>query len=274
MKRLASFFYWFVSKRYEINIKGNNVLEGGGPRLYLPNHQAEIDPVIIMTIIGKHHVASPMISATYYNLPILKSFLKRLGAVSVSDLDQGVRDVSVMDTIRDGAIKAFAEGKSILLYPAGQLSNQGYEKIFNKQSAYSLVQDSTDELKIIAVRINGLWGSMWSRAWIGISPPFISTLLKSVFLFFTNLIFFIPKRKVEVEFIDITKDAKENSKSLSRREFNQYLEELYNVKGEENARFIKHHFLQANSKRTLPKNIKSVVSRNINSIIYTKIPEE
>jgi len=274
MKRIAKFFYWFVSKRYDIKVKGEELLDGGGPRLYLPNHQAEIDPVIIMTIIGKYHVASPMISATYYNLPLLKSFLKKLGAVSVSDLDQGVRDVSVMDTIRDGAIKAFAEGKSILLYPAGQLSDQGYEKIFNKQSAYSLVQDSTDELKIIAVRINGLWGSMWSRAWIGVSPPFISTLLKSVFLFFINLIFFIPKRKVEVEFIEITKEAKEKSKNLSRREFNQYLEKIYNIKGEENARFIKHHFLQPKSNKTLPKRIKSIVSGDVKSINYTKIPEE
>ena len=274
MKRTAKFFYWFISKRYDISIKGESLLVGGGPRLYLPNHQAEIDPVIIMTIIGKHHVASPMISATYYNLPLIKSFLKKLGAVSVSDLDQGVRDVSVMDTIRNGAIEAFAEGKSILLYPAGQLCNQGYEKIFNKQSAYSLVQDSKEELKIIAVRINGLWGSIWSRAWIGVSPPFITTLLKSVFLFFINLIFFIPKRKVEVEFIDITKEAKENSRDLSRREFNQYLEELYNINGEENARFIKHHFLKSESKRTLPKRIKSIVSRDVKSINYTKIPEE
>ncbi len=273
MKRFAYFINWILSARYDIHIKGVELLKGDGIRLYIPNHQAEVDPIIVMSEIGKYHLVSPIISAMYYNIPIAKSLLKKLKAVPVSDLDQGVRDVKVMDTIREGAKTAFSEGKSIILYPSGQLPNQGHEKILNKRSAYLLINDSTDDLRIIAVRINGLWGSMWSRAWIGVSPPFVKTLLKSVFLVFANLFFFLPKRRVEVEFIDITKEAKEKAKKLNRREFNAYLEDLYNIKGEEKARFIKHHFLMPKLTRKLPKRIKGVISNDVSTITYTKISE-
>ncbi len=274
MKNAAFLLNWILSRRYNIHLKGQELLKGDGIRLYLPNHQSEMDPVIIMTEIGKYHIASPMISSQYYNLPLINALMKKIRAVPVSDLDQGVRDVSVMDTIREGAINAFAEGKSILLYPSGQLTNQGYEKISNKQSAYSLVQDSTDEIQIIAIRINGLWGSMWSRAWIGVSPAVIGTFIKSVFLLIANLIFLMPKRRVEIEFVDITEEAKENANKLSRREFNEFLEKIYNVKGEENARFIKYHFLMPRLKRKLPERLNSIISDDVSSIVYTEIPKE
>ena len=273
MKKYAYFFNWILSRRYDIIVEGKDVLKGGGSRLYLPNHQAEVDPMILMTEIVKQHNVAPMISAQYYNLPIIKHYMKKLGAVAVADLDQGVRDVSVMDTIRDGAKSAFSEGSSILLYPAGQLASQGYEKIFNKQSAYSLVNDSDDNLKIIGVRIYGLWGSIWSRAWLGVSPSFFPVFLKSIFFFFSNLIFFLPKREVRIEFHDITNEAKEKAKSLRRREFNEYLEEFYNVNGEEKLRYIKHHFLQGKLNKKMPNKIKGIISSSTKEIEFTKLSD-
>jgi len=99
-------------------------------------------------------------------------------------------------------------------------------------------------------------------------------MLRPALFVFANLIFLNPKRRVEIEFFDITKEAKENAKKLSRREFNVYLEGLYNVHGEENARFIKHHFLSPKLKKELPKKIKSVKSDDVKSINYSKIPEK
>ena len=190
MKKFARVLNWILSRRYKVVMKGEEVIDHNGPHLYLPNHQAEIDPVVLMAILQKSHKVAPMISEQYYNIPIFTKLLDMVGSVPVSDLDQGVRDANVMKTISDAAFKAFENGQSILLYPAGQLCNQGYEKVGNKQSAYNIVKDSPDNLKIIAVRMSGFWGSIWSRAWIGVSPAFLPTFVKSIAIWFANLIFF------------------------------------------------------------------------------------
>ena len=270
MKTVAKTLYWILSRRYNVEIKGEEVLSEKGPKIYLPNHQAEVDPIVLLSAIQMYHKAAPMISAMYYNVPVFKQFLDAIGAVPVSDLDRGVRDPNVMNTISDAANTAFNKGDSILLYPAGHLCNQGYEDIGNKQSAYNIVKSSPDELKVIGVRMAGFWGSRWSRAWSGVSPNFTKLFLLSVFWWFSNLIFFIPKRKVVFEFFDITKEAKDKAKNSKRREFNEFLEELYNKNGEEKIRYIRHHFLAPKVKKTVPSKIKGVVNDNIKEIVFIK----
>ncbi len=272
MKKLAKLFYWFLSKRYDVKISGQELLSDDAPRLYLPNHQAEMDPVMLLTIIQRKHKAAPMVSAMYYNIPFLKGFLKLLGAVPVSDLDMGVRDANVMKTIANAANDAFEKGMSILLYPAGHLCDQGYEKIGNKQSVYNIVKTAPDNLKIIGVRIHGFWGSSWSRAWSGISPSAFSAFLKSFAWLLMSLIWFMPKRKLEFEFVDITNEAIEKAKTLKRRDFNIFLEEFYNIRGEEKIRYIPMHFLASKkAQRSTPKNITGVISDNISKIEFIKI---
>jgi len=270
MKIIARILNWILSRRYSIEIKGEEILKEKGPRLYLPNHQAEVDPMVLLSVIQMYHKAAPMISAMYYNVPVFKPFLDLMGSVPVSDLDKGVRDPNVMKTISDAANTAFAKGNGVLLYPSGHLCNQGYEDIGNKQGAYNIVGSSPDDLRIIGVRMAGFWGSKWSRAWSGVSPNFTKALLISAFWWFSNLIFFIPKRKVVFEFFDITKEAKQNAKNLKRREFNEYLEKIYNKNGEEKIRYIRHHFLAPKIKKSVPKRIKGVVSDNIKEIVFIK----
>jgi len=270
MKNVARLLYWILRRRYKVEIKGEEMLLGKGPRIYLPNHQAEVDPIVLLSLIQTYHKAAPMISAMYYNVPVFKQFLNWIGAVPVSDLDRGVRDPNVMKTISDAANVAFNKGNSILIYPAGHLCNQGYEDIGNKQGSYNIIKSLPDEVKIIGVRMAGFWGSKWSRAWSGVSPDFTKLFLESVFWWFSNLIFFIPKRKVVFEFFDITEDAKYKAKNLKRREFNEYLEKIYNKNGEEKIRYIRHHFLAPKVKKAVPKRIKGVVNDNIKEIVFIK----
>ena len=90
---------------------------------------------------------------------------------------------------------------------------------------------------------------MWSVAWKGEKPKFLPTFLKGVFYVFAGLIFFLPKRKVTFEFVDITEEAKVEAKS-DRRAFNTYLDEFYNVYGAEEATYIGHfpYFPKLNKK--------------------------
>jgi long-chain-fatty-acid--[acyl-carrier-protein] ligase len=255
MKFLAIFYGFFLRLRYKLIIKGIDEIKGKKSNLFLPNHQAEVDPQLVMSVILRYGKVAPMISAAYYNLPILKSLFKLMGAVSVPDFDRGARDVNVMKKLEDAALTALKADRGILLYPSGQLAGQGYERIFNKQSAYEITRKLPEKSNVIGVRISGLLGSIWSRAWTGKSPDFFPTYLKSVWFVIANLFFFLPRRTVVIEFKDITKEAKEKASTLDRRGFNTYLEEFYNIHGEEKPLFLKHYFYAPRLKRQLPQSI-------------------
>jgi 1-acyl-sn-glycerol-3-phosphate acyltransferase len=227
--------------RYRISIKGSEILQNNSPVLFLPNHQALVDPVILLSHIYRFTTAIPVVSEKYFDMPVVKWYFKRLGAVRVSDLETGSRDTQVLKTITRSVFKGLRRNKNIVIYPSGQIAGQGYEKIFNKKSAYHIVRTIPEDVQIIGVRLTGLWGSMWSKAKTGKSPNFFVQLLKGIFYVFANLLFFLPKRSVSIEFEDLTSICKEKV-LLGQKQFNSFLEEFYNLHGEEPVLFLKHIF--------------------------------
>jgi 1-acyl-sn-glycerol-3-phosphate acyltransferase len=227
--------------RYRISIKGSEILQNESPVLFLPNHQALIDPIILLSHIYRFSTAIPVVSEKYFNIPVVKWYFKRLGAVRVSDLETGSRDTQVLKLITRSVFKGFRRNKNIVIYPSGQIAGQGYEKIFNKKSAYHIVKRIPEGVQIIGVRITGLWGSMWSKAKTGKSPNFFVQLLKGTFYVLANLLFFLPKRTVSIEFEDLTTIGKEKV-ILGQKPFNSFLEDFYNLHGEEPILFLKHIF--------------------------------
>lgn len=270
MKLIVKLFRFFFSLRYKVEIKGLELVKQAGGALVLPNHQALIDPQILGAYIFKHRPIVPVVTEGMYNVPVLNKLFRKMGAIPVSDLQAGSRDTDVLKNVHRAMLQALNEERCVLLYPAGQISGQGYEKIFNKQSAWLLVQDAPADTRILGVRLHGLWGSMWSRAWVGKTPPLVSTYVKAIAMIFANLLFFVPKRKVTIEFVDITTEARKMA-AFDRRTFNNYLESFYNVRGEEPVLFLKHFFFARASKRQLPQRIEGSVSDAAQSVAQPSI---
>lgn len=249
-------YTFILSRRYRVKIKGVELLQKKGGKLILPNHQSHIDPQIIGTLFYKYTEIVPVVNESFFKIPFVSFFLKRWGAIPVAEFKKGNRDPHVMNTIFAGVNTALEEGKSVIIYPSGQLQELGIEKIKNKQSAHVVVSNLSDEstTRILGVRISGLWGSTFSKAWTGKQPPFLPVFIKGIGYFFANLIFLSPKRDVHFEIIDITDEAKQQSKN-DRRTFNTYLEQFYNVNGIEEPSYIKHFFFAPTSKRKLPERI-------------------
>jgi len=248
--------------RYRISIKGSDILRNNSPILFLPNHQALVDPVILLSHIYRFTTVIPVISEKYFDMPVVKWYFKRMGAVRVSDLETGSRNTQVLKSIIHSVIKGFRRNKNIVIYPSGQIAGQGYEKIFNKKSAYHIVRIIPDNVQIVGVRIHGLWGSMFSKAVTGKSPDFFLQLLKGAFYILANLLFFLPKRTVSIEFEDITSIAKEKA-IPGQTQFNLFLEDFYNLHGEEPALFVKHIFYLPQLKRkTLQDNNPMIAGLN------------
>ena len=98
---------------------------------------------------------------------------------------------------------------------------------------------------------------MRSNARTGQSPDLLRGILKGLRYLLANLFFFLPKRKVELEFSDQT-DAFKSASQGSLEEFNQALEVFYNVKGEEKVHYIPHYCYYNDVKnKQLPEEIKS-----------------
>ncbi|NQU55537.1 MAG: 1-acyl-sn-glycerol-3-phosphate acyltransferase [Bacteroidetes bacterium] len=245
--KVATIVRVLLSLRYKISVKGSEILKKSSPLFILPNHQALIDPFIIMSQTFRYTKAIPVVSSTFYDIPLLKSIFLGLGAVRVSNLEAGSRNTNVLNEITRSVLKGFGRGKSVVLYPSGQLAVQGYEKIFNKKSAHKIVSKIPDDVKVIGVRITGLWGSMWSKARTGQTPNLFVQILKGFFYILANLIFFLPRRTITIEIEDLTLKAKTNAQ-MGIKPFNLFLEDYYNFHGEENPNFLRHFFIPLNKK--------------------------
>lgn len=230
-----------LSRRYRITHKNIDLLKKEGPKLILPNHVSHIDPQLMSIIIYEYNDFIPVAAARFFKVPVVRYFLRKLDGIKVHDFKKGSRDINLIKTIETNLIEAFKNNKSALIFPSGQLSSDGIERIYNKQSAFSMVGKLPDNVSVIGVRITGLWGSMWSKAWNGKRPVFLSTFFIGIFYFFANLIFFCPKRNVSIEYVDITKEAKNQAKT-TRKDFNLFLEKFYNENGPEKPTFIRHLF--------------------------------
>ncbi|MBN4072893.1 1-acyl-sn-glycerol-3-phosphate acyltransferase [Crocinitomix catalasitica] len=241
-------YYFFLCRRYRIKIIGEDLLKDSGAKFIIPNHPAQIDAQILGSLAGQYCEVVPVVSEHFVNMPIVGLIFRRMGAISVSDISAGNRDPHVMKNIFSEVMTAFENGKSPILYPAGQIKTKAAEHIGNKQSAYRIITEMPANVPIIGVKITGLWGSIWSSANRKSKPKFGITFIKSVFYTFANLVFFTPKREVSIEFIDISENARLEAKG-KRHDFNKYLEKFYNSPQVEEATYIRHFFYLPRLKR-------------------------
>ena len=238
---VSAIFLFFLRRRYRVEIIGEEFFKRKGAKLVLPNHPAQIDAQLLGVISSKYWDVVPVVSERFVNMPVIGYFMRKLNAVPVSDLSLGKRDVNVLKNVTAGVINALENDGSVILYPAGSIKLTALERIGNKQGTHKILNEIPENVPIIGVKIIGLWGSMWSTEITGKKPNFGLTLLKGFGYMFANLIFLVPKRKVTIEFTDISLEIREKAK-LPRREFNQYLESFYNSAGPEPVQRVRHLF--------------------------------
>ena len=228
-KFVASLFRAALWLRYKTVISGKELMSSPQPKLFLPNHQSLVDPVIIVTKILQYQKVSSAVSENYFENRLFRAILNWIEAIPVTDLERrGNRDTDVLKKMVDGTIKALLLGKNALIYPSGQLSSQEQEKIGNKQGVYRIIPLVPDDAIIVGIRVRGLWGSSWSRAATGKTPDFMRVFRRGVWFLIKHGIFFAPRRKVFLEMIDITKETKEKAATSDRRAFNRFLEDFFN----------------------------------------------
>ncbi len=163
----------------------------------------------------------------------------------------------------------------MLFYPAGRHTGQGYEKVYNKTGAWYLASNLPEGVRIYGVRVRGLWGSIWSNAWTGKSSRLFKNYFRGMGIIFGNLLFFVPKRKIIIDIVDITDEAIKKSQE-GLKNFNTYLENFYNKYGEEKVLYQKHFFFMPKYNKELPKSIENSFEewQKISKINEAQVPDE
>lgn len=230
---LLSLIRFGISLRYRIHVVGLDELKddlpsGPGGILFLPNHPTVmIDPSITTTEILRVFPVRPVIVDFMYYLPGVHYLMNLLRAVPIPNfsVSSNSHKVRRMDLALEEIERGLERGENFIFYPAGKVKLSAKEQIGGTSGLHKILTEAT-HYKVVLVKITGLWGSRFSRAFP--KEPMGKTFLWGIKRTFKNLLFFNPRRDVQIEFMAAPDDFPFKE---SRRVQNAYLEDWYNDMG-------------------------------------------
>ncbi|NMC62844.1 MAG: 1-acyl-sn-glycerol-3-phosphate acyltransferase, partial [SAR324 cluster bacterium] len=240
-KILALLAHFLLSLRYKVELKGIECLKGKRGALILPNHPAEIDPVILTVAAWRYIKLRPLVLEKYYFLKWVHAAMKLIQAIPVPDMDTepGPNKRRRVFRAMEQTINAIKAGENILLYPAGSVTKAGRERLGGSSGVYTILQSSPN-VPIILVRTRGLYGSIFSKALTGgVSPDFLVTLWQGFKILLSNLIILAPRREVRLEFEELPEDFPRKGSLVEQ---NRWLEQWYDKDGGEQISLISRKF--------------------------------
>lgn len=220
---------WF---RYKITVKGleklnKETLNKPGGILFLPNHPTVfVDASIANLAIYPKFTARPLVIEYMYRMPFNNWAMRMVDAIPVPNFYTSTNSLKRKrnEKIIEEVIQGLHHRQNFMIFPSGRVKYTAYEAIDGASAVHRLVQEAPDA-NVVLIRIKGLWGSSFSRALTGQNPAMFATILRGVKHVLKNLIFFTPRRHIEVELEPAPADFPYGA---DRIEFNKYLEHWYN----------------------------------------------
>lgn len=231
IKVLCTLGRFLFSLRYKVEVKGlediedKNFTKKGGV-LFLPNHPAHVDPIMLGIHLWPKCAYRPLAIEYMYNQKVVHSFMRLMKALPIPNFESSVNDIKLKkaEQVMQIMQRGLKRGSSFMLYPAGRLKHTGKEVIGGASATHRLLQECP-EANVVLIKTTGLWGSRFSRALTGQSPKFMQMVKEGALYVLKNFIFFMPRRRVLIEF---SLEPKDFPKKGSRIELNRYLENWYN----------------------------------------------
>lgn len=230
-----------TSLRYRVEIEGLEQLRNvRGPMLVLPNHPGYIDPVLVVSRLGAPLHLRPLVTTDMYRLPALRPLMHGLNALEVPSFEQHSQRAheDVAEVIRR-VVAGLDRGDKFLIYPSGRIERDGLEHIGSSWAVPAILQQRPDTT-VALLRTSGLWGSMGTRAITGKAPDLGECFWRALGVLFSNLIFFVPRRRVKMTVEVIPKNE---LPGFAREQLNPFLESWYNRGLSPEPVFVPYHFL-------------------------------
>jgi acyl-CoA synthetase (AMP-forming)/AMP-acid ligase II/1-acyl-sn-glycerol-3-phosphate acyltransferase/acyl carrier protein len=233
--------------RYRIRIVGLAQLEPQDNRgiLFLPNHPALIDPIIMMVELTARFRVGVLADKAQLERPVIGLLAKRVSTKAILDpaKDRGVR--GQIEQQLGELTGGLNQGQAFLVYPAGRTYRQSLEDL-GSNSAVETIVHACPDIRIVMVRTRGLWGSSFSRA-SGRVPSVVGALKCGLLGLLKSGLLFGPRRTVSIEFfepMDFPRDAE-------RSTINRYLERFYNENATGNT-YVPYSIWERGGIRVLP----------------------
>ncbi|MBL7141217.1 MAG: 1-acyl-sn-glycerol-3-phosphate acyltransferase, partial [Planctomycetes bacterium] len=246
LRWFAQFAVWL---RYRVCTRGLDDVARRGTRgiLFLPNHPALIDPVIVGTTLLKTFRARFLADEDQIDLFFIRNLARRVGVIPIPD--PGKLGTNARKAVEAGlarCVEALRSGDNVVIYPAGRIM-RGREENLCGNSAVRWILDQIPDARVVLVRDRGLWGSRFSYAW-GKVPSVGQVLRKGIGALLACGIFFAPRRQVDLEFVE----ADDIPRGATRGDLNRWLEGFYNADAPP-ATYVPYTFWERGGLRELPE---------------------
>jgi len=221
LRCLVRFLLWL---RYRVEIRGLRAVAAKGTSgiVFLPNHPALIDPIILVTLLHKRFKPRAVADEEQISRPVIRTLARRLGVLPMPSVTkQGPAVRAAIEGVIDEAIRQLNAGENLLFYPAGHAQRSGREDLRGNSGVERIVRQAPDA-RIVLVRTSGLWGSSFSWAG-GRAPNVAAAVRRGALALLASGIFFAPRRKVLVEFVE----PPDFPRHAPRDAINAYLEAFY-----------------------------------------------
>lgn len=211
--------------RYRVRVRGLEAVLARGRTgiLFLPNHPALIDPLIVLVNLHRHFAPRALADQDQVNRFFIRWLARRAGVRAVPDVvthgaTARARIAEVLRECGDG----LRRGENLVFYPSGHLYRSRYEDL-RGNSGVELLLRQAPRARVVLVRTRGLWGSSFSLAH-GHMPNVRRRLLQHVLHLLGNFIFFTPRREVTIEL----HEPADLPRGADRGPLNAFLEGYYN----------------------------------------------
>jgi long-chain-fatty-acid--[acyl-carrier-protein] ligase len=230
-------------------VRGLAAIKEKGRRgiLFLPNHPALIDPLILATYLFPSFRVRPLAYEAQISLPVLRQLCDLLGTIPSPDARHAGRNFkAIIDVAFARITAALSSGGNVLLYPAGRMYRGYLESLRNTRGVETIIR-ACPQVRIVLVRTTGLWGSSFGWA-SGRAPNIPAILKKGLKAVPLNGIFFSPRRKVTIEFVEPV----DFPRGADKQTINRYLERFYNETARPNT-YVPYTWWEGGGARELPE---------------------
>jgi acyl-CoA synthetase (AMP-forming)/AMP-acid ligase II/acyl carrier protein/1-acyl-sn-glycerol-3-phosphate acyltransferase len=253
-----------LSLRYRIRLIGLDAVAAKGKTgiVFLPNHPALIDPVILYTYLQGQFAPYGFGDQDQVNRPLIHFFARRWGVRTVPSIAKyGPAAKAEIEKVLDQTIEGLKRGDNLLLWPAGRVYHS-YKESLGANSSVERILQSCPDVRLVLVRTRGLWGSRFSWA-SGSEPLVVPVLLRGALQLLASFIFFAPRRRVTIEFYE----PPDLPRSADRNTFNRFLEDFYNADAPPST-YVPYTIWEGGGTRTLPEPTPPTLQAD-----YSSVPE-
>jgi acyl-CoA synthetase (AMP-forming)/AMP-acid ligase II/acyl carrier protein/1-acyl-sn-glycerol-3-phosphate acyltransferase len=225
---IAAIVRALLSLRYRIEVSGLETIAARGREkiLFLPSHPSLLDPVMVIAVLARafapHSVADE--DGGVNDTALFRWLGRRFGVRTMPLMfKRGPEARTAIERVMAETMAGMRAGESLLLYPAGHLMRSNREELASNSGVQSILQE-VPGVRVVLCRTRGIWGSCFSQAG-GDSALDLGRELKShAPWIFKNLVFFTPRRRVTMEFVE----PEDLPREADRNTLNRYLEAFYN----------------------------------------------